>query len=108
VFVDALGMASHCVIDRDPAFPLLDMEFEEVWARIGAWVTQPLPPEAPCSGCTLRKSCSNCPARSRLANGSPYLKDPYYCDITHIEHGLEPERHPARFGARRSLAACAV
>lgn len=108
LFVDALGMASHCVIDRDPAFPLLEMDFGDVWARIGDWVTQPLPKGAPCSGCTLRQGCSNCPARSRLANGSPYLKDPYYCDITHVEHGLEPERHPARYTARRSLAACAV
>ena len=55
-FIDALGNASHCVIDRDPAFPVLAMPWEELWAQMGAWVTQPLPKDAPCSGCDLRHS----------------------------------------------------
>ncbi|HEX8851077.1 MAG TPA: radical SAM protein [Gemmatimonadaceae bacterium] len=108
LFVDALGNASHCVIDRDPSFSLLEMEWDDVWARIGEWVTQPLPKDAPCSGCTLRKKCASCPARSRLATGSPYLKDPYYCDVTHVVNGLEPVVHPDyRMMAPRALGACA-
>lgn len=107
-FVDALGNASHCVLDRDPTFPLLAMEWEDVWAQMGAWVTQPLPKDAPCSGCTLRSHCTNCPARSRLATGSPYLKDTYHCDITHVDHGLEPATHPDYRMHRRPLAACAT
>ena len=107
-FIDGLGNASHCVIDRDPTFPILDMEWDELWAKMGEWVTQPLPAEAPCSGCTLRKKCASCPARSRLATGSPYLKDTYYCDVTHIVNGYEPAQHPDyRAVARRQLAACA-
>ena len=107
LFVDALGNASHCVIDRDPSFPLLEMEWDEVWSRMGEWVTQPLPADAPCSGCTLRKKCASCPARSRLATGSPYLKDPYYCDVTHVVNGLEPVQHPDYRAVARSLGACA-
>src|SRR5215211_4094320 len=45
-FVDALGQASHCVIDREPSFPILDLPWETVWSEIGRWVTQPLPSEA--------------------------------------------------------------
>jgi radical SAM protein with 4Fe4S-binding SPASM domain len=108
-FVDALGKASHCVIDREPSFPILEMEWDELWAAVGQWVTQPLPEEAPCSGCNLRAGCHNCPARSRLATGSPYLKDSYRCDVTHARYGLPPLEHPAdgyRSAARR-LAACA-
>lgn len=100
-FVDAMGRASHCVIDREPAFPILDMPWEQIWSEIGDWVTQPLPAEAPCSGCSLRGGCSNCPARARLATGSPYQKDQYQCDITHAIHGLPPARE-----AVRPLAAC--
>lgn len=104
-FVDALGNASHCVIDREPSFPILDLPWETVWSEMGRWVTQALPADAPCSGCSLRSGCSNCPARSRLATGSPYLKDEYQCDITHAINGLPPApRMPA--AARRPLAAC--
>jgi MoaA/NifB/PqqE/SkfB family radical SAM enzyme len=102
-FVDALGNASHCVIDREPSFPILRMPWETLWAEMGQWVTQALPPDAPCSGCSLRGGCSNCPARARLATGSPYLKDDYQCDITHAIHGLPPARAS---GAPRPLAAC--
>ena len=106
LFIDALGQASHCVIDREPAFPILEMPWEELWARMGAWVTQPLPPEAPCSGCGLRSGCQNCPARSRLATGSSYLKDTYHCDVTHILHELEPAVHPDYRAIGRELAGC--
>ena len=104
LFVDALGRASHCVIEREPAFPLLEMEWSELWARMGEWVTQPLPKDAPCSGCSLRSSCSNCPARARLATGDSTLKDPYICDTTHVEHGLEPADHSHL--KRRTVSAC--
>ena len=104
-FVDALGKASHCVIDREPSFPILDMEWEDVWAEMGRWVTQPLPATAPCSGCSLRGGCSNCPARARLATGSAYSKDPYQCDITHAIHGLPPARDRVT-ESLRPLAAC--
>lgn len=107
LFVDALGNASHCVIDRDPSFPLLSMDWDELWTKMGEWVTQPLPSDAPCSGCTLRKKCASCPARSRLATGSPYLKDPYYCDVTHVVNGLEPVVHPDYRSAARRIGACA-
>jgi radical SAM protein with 4Fe4S-binding SPASM domain len=100
-FVDALGQASHCVIDREPSFPILEMPWEQLWAEMGSWVTQPLPADAACSGCSLRGGCSNCPARARLATGSPYSKDQYQCDITHAIHGLPPSRP-----AVRQLAAC--
>ena len=100
-FVDALGNASHCVIDREPSFRILEMPWDELWAAMGQWVTQPLPADAACSGCSLREGCSNCPARARLATGNPYLKDQYQCDITHTMHGLPPARP-----APRSLAAC--
>lgn len=106
-FVDGLGNASHCVIDREPAFPILEMPWEEIWARIGDWVTQPLPADAPCSGCGIRARCGNCPARSRLATGSRFLKDTYFCDVNHVDHGLEPITHPDyRELARRELGAC--
>lgn len=108
VFIDGLGRASHCVLDREPSFSLLEMGWEEAWAGIGAWVTQPLPPEAPCSGCDLRSGCTNCPARARMATGSPYLKDTYYCDITHADHGLDPVQHPDYRLYARPLGACAV
>jgi len=107
LFVNALGQASHCVIDRDPSFPILEMEWEELWAKMGEWVTQPLPADAPCSGCGLRGGCQSCPARSRIATGSPYLKDPYYCDVTHERNGLEPDIHPDYRKAPRPLGACA-
>jgi len=106
-FVNALGEASHCVIDRDPAFPILEMEWADVWQQMGEWVTQPMPADAPCSGCGLRSSCGNCPARSKLATGSPYLKDTYYCDVTHAQHGLEPAVHPDYRAMARPLGACA-
>jgi radical SAM protein with 4Fe4S-binding SPASM domain len=105
-FVDALGHASHCIIDREPAFPILEMPWEELWMEMGGWVTQPLPAEAPCSGCSLRQNCGNCPARSRLATGSPYLKDTYHCDVTHAEHGLPPAAHPDYRAGARPLGAC--
>jgi radical SAM protein with 4Fe4S-binding SPASM domain len=106
-FVDALGNASHCLTDREPSFSLLELEWSEVWSRIGQWVEQPLPAEAPCSGCGLRSHCGNCPARARLATGDPYSKDPYHCDVTHAAFGLEPApraegRHP------RPLGGCVV
>jgi MoaA/NifB/PqqE/SkfB family radical SAM enzyme len=107
VFIDALGQASHCVLDREPSFPVLAMEWDELWARMGEWVTQPLPADAPCSGCELRGGCDNCPARSRLATGSPFLKDTYQCDITHAEHGLPPATVPTYEPAARALGACA-
>jgi MoaA/NifB/PqqE/SkfB family radical SAM enzyme len=100
-FVDALGNASHCVIDREPSFPILEMPWDQLWSEMGGWVTQPLPPDASCSGCSLRGGCSNCPARARLATGSPFLKDQYQCDITHAIHGL-----PASPPVTRPLAAC--
>jgi len=107
-FIDALGQVSHCVIDREPSFSILSMPWEEIWREIGAWVTQPLPAEAPCSGCNLRAACHNCPARARLATGSPYLKDTYQCDVTHEWYGLPPLDHPAEFSfqAPRQLGAC--
>jgi radical SAM protein with 4Fe4S-binding SPASM domain len=108
LFIDALGNASHCVIDRDPSFSLLEMNWDDVWERMGEWVTQPLPKDAPCSGCGLRHKCASCPARSRLATGSPYLKDPYYCDVTHVVNGLDPIEHPDyRMMAHRPMGACA-
>ena len=107
LFIDALGSASHCVIDREPTFQILEMPWQELWAQMGAWVTQPLPADAPCSGCGLRHECSNCPARSRLATGSPYLKDTYYCDVTHALHGLDPLQHPDYTAKPRSLGVCA-
>jgi len=108
LFVDANGIASHCVIDRSPTFPILEMPWEELWTRMGEWVTQPLPGDAPCSGCSLRSGCENCPARSRLATGSPYLKDTYYCDITHERHGLPPAQHPDYRTYPRPVGACAA
>ena len=105
-FVDGLGNASHCIIDREPTFPILGMPWEELWARMGEWVTQDLPADAPCSGCSLRGGCDNCPARARLASGSPYGKDVYQCDITHAAHGLPPARAP-ELPMARPLAACA-
>lgn len=109
VFIDALGNASHCIIDREPSFPVLSMEFEELWSRMGDWVTQPLPKEAPCSGCGLRQGCASCPARARHATGSPYLKDTYHCDATHAYNDLEPATHPdyREWMASRPLGACA-
>ena len=107
LFINALGEASHCVIDREPSFPFLEMPWDEMWAQMGAWVTQPLPKEAPCSGCGLRNGCSSCPARARIATGSPYLKDPYYCDVTHARYGLPPAQHPDYRAAARPLGACA-
>lgn len=107
-FIDALGNVSHCVIDRSPTFQFFDMEWDELWARMGEWVTQPLPQDAPCSGCSLRAGCGSCPARSRLATGSPYLKDPYYCDVTHAAHGLEPAVHPDYRAVARTLGSCAA
>lgn len=106
LFIDANGQASHCVIDRTPSFPILEMPWVELWAQMGAWVTQPLPADAPCSGCDLRSGCQNCPARSRLATGSPYLKDTYHCDVTHYANGLEPARHPDYRAGARELAGC--
>ncbi len=106
LFIDALGQASHCVIDREPNYPILEMPWEDLWARMGAWVTQPLPPEAPCSGCGLRSGCQNCPARSRLATGSSYLKDTYHCDVTHVLNDLEPAMHPDYRSMGRELAGC--
>lgn len=106
LFVDGLGRASHCVIDREPGFPILEMPWDELWRQMGEWVTQPLPADAPCSGCSLRSGCSNCPARSRLATGSPFLKDTYYCDVTHIANGLAPAVHAPALTARRPLGAC--
>lgn len=107
-FVDANGRASHCVLDREPSFPLLAMEWDDVWAGMGEWVGQPLPKDAPCSGCSLRGGCENCPARSRMATGSPYLKDTYHCDVTHVEYGLEPAKHPDYRTYPRPLGACAA
>ena len=106
IFIDGLGNASHCVIDREPAFPILEMEWDELWAKMGEWVTQPLPKDAPCSGCGLRQHCGNCPARSRLATNSPYLKDTYHCDVTHARYGLEPAQHPDYRAAARQTGAC--
>lgn len=94
MFVDALGNASHCVIDREPAFPILDMPWPELWSQMQAWVNQPLPADAPCSGCSLRSGCNNCPARARLATGSPYERDPHQCEITHVAHGVAVESRP--------------
>jgi MoaA/NifB/PqqE/SkfB family radical SAM enzyme len=107
-FIDGLGYASHCVIDREPRFSLLEMSWDEVWSGMGAWVTQKLPEDAPCSGCSLRGGCNNCPARSRLATGSPYLKDTYFCDTTHAHHGLPPAQHPdyRAIAERRKLGTC--
>ncbi|MDB4909177.1 MAG: putative Radical domain protein, partial [Gemmatimonadetes bacterium] len=102
LFVDAVGRASHCVIDREPSFPILEMPWDELWAQMRAWVDQPLPADAPCSGCSLRGGCNNCPARARLATASPFGRDQYHCDLTHEEHGLPP----ARAGAPRQLSAC--
>ena len=107
VFIDALGNASHCVLDRDPSFSLLEHSWEDVWRGIGEWVNQPLPEDAPCSGCDFRSGCHNCPARSRAATGSPYLKDTYRCDITHELHGLAPAVHPDYRVIARPVGACA-
>jgi MoaA/NifB/PqqE/SkfB family radical SAM enzyme len=107
LFVDARGLASHCIIDRDPAFPILEMPWDELWAAMGAWVTQPLPADAPCAGCGLRAGCDNCPARSRLATGSPFLRDQYHCDITHTAFGYEPGESGRVRAAARPVAACA-
>lgn len=108
LFIDGLGNVSHCVIDREPSFPIFEMEWDELWAKMGDWVTQPLPADAPCSGCGLRHGCGNCPARSRLATGSPYLKDTYYCDVTHEVNGLAPAVHPNYGTPRRALGSCAT
>ncbi|HEX2780970.1 MAG TPA: radical SAM protein [Gemmatimonadaceae bacterium] len=108
LFVNALGQASHCVIDREPSFPILEMSWDELWQQMGEWVTQPLPADAPCSGCSLRGGCQSCPARSRMATGSPYLKDPYYCDVTHTRYGLPPAQHPDYRAMARPLGACAA
>lgn len=107
LFINALGQASHCVIDREPSFPFLEMSWDEMWSEMGAWVTQPLPSDAPCSGCGLRNGCQSCPARARIATGNAYLKDPYYCDITHARYGLPPAEHPDYRAAPRPLGACA-
>jgi radical SAM protein with 4Fe4S-binding SPASM domain len=107
-FVDALGQASHCVLDRQPAFPILEMEWTEIWSRIGDWVTQPLPKDAPCADCGLRAGCENCPARARAATGDPFGHDPYHCDVTHAEYGYEPGVHvPRTAPAPRPAGACA-
>jgi radical SAM protein with 4Fe4S-binding SPASM domain len=106
VFIDALGNASHCVLDREPAFSLLEMSFADAWRRIGEWVEQPLPEDAPCAGCGLRSGCSNCPARARLATGNPFGRDSYRCDLTHAAHGLPYADH-AEAPHARPLGACA-
>ena len=106
-FVDALGNASHCIWDREPSFPLLEMEWEELNAAMQGWVNQPLPADAPCSGCSLRGGCSNCPARARLATGSAFSKDPYQCATTHAAYGIAPPEVADPVRAERPLSACA-
>jgi radical SAM protein with 4Fe4S-binding SPASM domain len=108
LFVDGLGNASHCIIDREPSFPILEMSWGDIWQQMGDWVTQPLPKTAACSGCDMRRNCQNCPARSKLATGSHFEKDTYYCDVTHAEHGLEPADHSAYMQKLRPLGGCAV
>lgn len=99
LFVDGLGNVSHCVIDRTPSFPILEMPWDEIHQRMLAWVNQPLPADAPCSGCDLRRGCDNCPARARLATGDPFSRDPHQCEITHAEHAAAATR-------TRPLGAC--
>lgn len=99
LFVDGLGNVSHCVIDREPSFPILEMAWGEIHDRMLAWVNQPLPADAPCSGCELRGGCDNCPARARLATGDPFSRDPHQCEITHAEHAAAATR-------TRPLGAC--
>jgi radical SAM protein with 4Fe4S-binding SPASM domain len=106
LFVDANGRASHCVMDREPSFPLLDMNWDEIWRAIGDWVDQPLPKEAPCSGCGLRSGCNNCPARARMATGDPFLKDTYHCDVTHARYGIDPVEHPDYRARARPVGSC--
>lgn len=107
VFVDANGRISHCVWDREPNYPLLEMPWEEIQASMLAWVNQPLPADAPCSGCGMRGGCGNCPARARLATGSPYLKDPHQCETTQTAYAARAGTAPALSQPLRPLASCA-
>ena len=107
VFIDANGRISHCVWDREPSFPLLEMPWEEIHASMLAWVNQPLPEDAPCSGCGLRAGCNNCPARARLATGSPFKKDPYQCETTQAAYAARAGVPPGPVVAQRPLASCA-
>jgi hypothetical protein len=91
-FVDALGNASHCVIDREPSFPMLSTPWTELWARDGrvghAAAARPMrhAAAAPCAGdaATARRGRD-------WRRGSPFSKDQYQCDITHAIHGLPPD-----------------
>ena len=107
VFIDANGRISHCVWDREPSYPLLEMSWQDIHASMLAWVNQPLPDDAPCSGCGVRSGCNNCPARARLATGSPYLKDPYQCETTQSAYAERAVALRAPALATRPLAGCA-
>lgn len=104
VFLDANGQLSHCVWDREPSFPLLDMSWAEIQAGMLAWVNQPLPEEAPCHGCGMRTGCNNCPARSRLTTGSPFLRDMRQCETTQQAYA-NVTRPPASVAERRRAPA---
>ena len=107
VFLDANGRLSHCVWDREPSFPLLEMPWSEIQAGMLAWVNQPLPTDAPCHGCGLRGGCNNCPARSRMTTGSPYLRDMRQCETTQLAYAAIGVHRDSVSQGPRAPAMCA-
>jgi radical SAM protein with 4Fe4S-binding SPASM domain len=64
------GRLSPCLVMPQAGLTLRDRSFAAVWAdEIAQSIARPAPPDYPCHRCTVRASCTACPATHRLDTG---------------------------------------
>lgn len=87
--IDPYGQLSLCSMERDPAVDLRRFSFQEGWDKVlTPWAAQMLPAEAPCSSCSLRSVCLNCPGRARLETGDAQNSLGYMCEVSDLRQAL--------------------
>jgi radical SAM protein with 4Fe4S-binding SPASM domain len=78
------GKLSPCLVMPQAGFELCDRTFAAVWAdEIVQSIARPAPQNYPCHRCTVRASCTACPATHRLDTGREDVPADQACASAH-------------------------
>ena len=81
--IDSTGRISGCTMSRQPSYSLLQMSFDEAWAKLGEIRSLKRQQDNQCRTCTLGGICQQCPAWSQAVHGDNETIVDFLCDLAH-------------------------
>jgi radical SAM protein with 4Fe4S-binding SPASM domain len=83
--VDPYGHLCLCMMDRAGGYDLGSGSFKEGWRSFLTQINAvKCSPQAPCSQCSLRPACAQCPGWGRLEHGDPQQVVDFLCQVTQL------------------------